>query len=106
MSLWTEAKYPGDAVRVQLLYRGGHGRPVELGEVCIQKYDNVVRVGSFLPGVDVTLPGDTPKTIPEKYMHYRYDHPADAQFEAYVQEAYDAGWQNYHPEQHGTLANG
>ena len=66
----------------------------------IQKYDNVVRVACFLPGVDVTLAGDTPKTIPEKYMHYRFADPADAMFDAYVQEAYADGWHNYHPEQH------
>lgn len=104
--LWTEAKYPGDAVRAQLLYRGGHGRPIELGEVRIQKYDTFVRVASFLPGYLQWLPGDTPKMVSEKQMCYRFADPADAEFDAYIQEAYESGWQNYFPEQHGAIRNG
>jgi hypothetical protein len=93
--LWTEAKYPGDRVRTQPMHRDG-----EIGEVCIQLYENVVRVASFLPGIYLQLEGDTPKTAPEKQMHYRHADPADAMFDQYVQEAYAAGWQNY---QHGAL---
>jgi hypothetical protein len=105
--LWTEAQYPGDAVRIQLLYRRDAKGRLELGDVRIQKYDNVVRVGKFLPGREECTPGDTPKMVPEKYMHYRFADPADAEFDAYIQEAYADGWQNYDPEQHGALrANG
>lgn len=101
--LWTEAKYPGDAVRIQMLYRRDARGRVELGDIRIQKYDNVVRVASFLPGIEECSPGDTPKTAPEKSMHYRFADPADGEFDKYVQEAYADGWQNYDPNQHGSL---
>jgi hypothetical protein len=101
--LWTEAKYPGDAVRIQLLYRGGHGQPIELGDVRIQKYETVARVAAFTPGrCSGVFPGDTPKTEPDKYMHYRFADPADAKFDEYLQEAYQDGWQNYDPNNHGV----
>lgn len=101
MGLWTEPKYPGDAVRILDLYRGR-----ELGDIRIQDYGRLLRVAAFLPGITEMPPGvwDTPKTIPEKYQTFRSANQgdaADALFDAYVQEAYAAGWQNYHPEQHG-----
>jgi len=104
--LWRRPLYPGDTARVQLLYRGGHGRPVELGDIRIQDYGVFVRVGSFLPGVIECPPGDTPKTWPEKHETFRGDNQtdlADGAFDRYVQEAYADGWQNYNPEQHGAL---
>ena len=104
--LWTEPKYPGDAVRMLMLYRGGHGRPVELGDIRIQHYGTTLKVGSFLPGETECSPGDTPKTWPEKHETFRADNQsdfADGAFDGYVQEAYADGWQNYYPEQHGAL---
>lgn len=104
--LWTEPRYPGDVVRNLMLYRGGHGRPVELGDIRIQHCGKTVRVASFLPGECSFFPGDTPKTSPEKSQSFRADNQtdfADAEFDKFVQEAYADGWQNYHPEQHGAL---
>jgi hypothetical protein len=104
MSLWTEPQYPGDVIRALLLYRGGHGRPIELGDVRIQAYGaQSFRIGAFLPGVSVCNPGDTPKTEPEDWRWEPTTFAADDAFDAYVQEAYESGWQNYFPEQHGAL---
>lgn len=100
--LWTEAKYPGDAVRILMLYRG-NGRAREIGDIRIQHYSTYVKVGTFLPGETECSPGDTPKTWPEKHETFRADNEtdkADAEFDKYAQEAYAAGWQNYDPEQH------
>ncbi len=101
--LWTEAKYPGDVVRNLMLYRRDARGRVELGDICIQDYGNVLRVGSFLPGLCEVHEGDTPKTVPEKQQHYRAANQgdlADGMFDRFVQEAYADGWQNYYPEQH------
>lgn len=62
--LWTEAKYPGDAVRILMLYRRDERGRIELGDIRIQDYGNVLRVGAFLPGECECSPGDTPKTFP------------------------------------------
>lgn len=97
--MWTEAKYPGDAVRILMLKRG-HGREMELGDIRIQDYGDFVKVGTFLPGETECSPGDTPKTWPEKHEIFRGDNQtdlADAEFDKYVQEAYAAGWQNFNP---------
>lgn len=107
--MWTEPKYHGDAVREVLLYRRDARGKIELGDVRIQHYGRTLRVGSFLPGLCTVMVGDTPKTVPEKQQHYRADNQsdfADGQFDAYIQEAYADGWQNYYPEQHGALRNG
>ena len=107
--LWTEAKYPGDAVRIQMLYRRDARGVIELGDIRIQHYGHFVKVGSFLPGEVECSPGDTPKTWPEESFTFRGDNQcdlADAEFDKYVQEAYADGWQNYDPEQHGGLRNG
>jgi hypothetical protein len=88
--LWTEPKYPGDAVRILPLKRGN-----EMGDVRIQAYmPAMVRVAAFLPGRDIFLPGDTPKTEPEKCEWCENSFTADELFDTYVQEAYAAGWQN------------
>lgn len=106
--LWTEPKYPGDTVRIQMLYRRYRihdERVTEIGDVRIQHYETFVKVGSFLTGVIECSPGDTPKVWPEKHEHFRGDNQtdlADAEFDKYVQEAYADGWQNYDPEQHGN----
>jgi len=100
--LWTEPEYPGDAVRIQMLYRGD-GRERVIGDVRIQHYGSFVKVGSFLPGETECSPGDTPKTWPEKSETFRGDNQmdlADGAFDRLVQEAYADLWQNYDPEQH------
>ena len=107
--LWTKAKYPGDAVRIVMLYRRDARGRVELGDVRIQDYGTFVKVGTFLPGEEECSPGDTPKTWPNKHETFRADNGgdlADAEFDKYAQEAYADGWQNYYPEQHGSLRDG
>jgi hypothetical protein len=104
--LWTEAKYPGDAVRILALYREYAPGRHELGDIRIQHYETFVKVGSFLPGVTECSPGDTPKTWPEVHNVYRGDNQADladAEFDRYVQDAYADGWQNYDRNIHGGL---
>lgn len=100
--LWTEPRYPGDAVRILLLKRGS-GRATELGDIRIQFiHDNSVKVCAFLPGETECSPGDTPKTWPEHYQFARSVPEADALFDNYVQAAYAQGWQNYDPEVGGN----
>lgn len=93
--LWTEPKYPGDAVRIQMLHRGG-----VIGEIRIQHYGKKVRVGAFLPGRVVCSPGDTAKVEPDQHKWCTSSFAADEVFDKYIQEAYADFWQNYHPEQH------
>lgn len=59
---FTDPAYPGDAVlRADLV------RDNVIGDVRVQWYgDKALRVGSFLPGVVIDLPGDTPKIEPER----------------------------------------
>lgn len=93
MPLWTEAKYPGDAVRIRMLRRGD-----ELGDVRIQQYSvtpQSVRVAKFLPGNEVFLPGDTPKTEPEQDEWCSSSWRADEVFDRFVQDAYNDGWENF-----------
>ena len=104
--LWTEPRYPGDRVRNLMLYRRHADGRVELGDICIQSYDTYLKVGMFLPGITECSPGDTPKTWPDKHQDTKKSPEADDIFDRYVQEAYAAGWQNYHPEQHGWLRDG
>lgn len=100
--LWTFPKYPGDAVRILMLYRG-HGRDTELGDIRIQDYGDWVKVGSFLPGeVESSGDGDSPKVWPEKSETPASSFAADALFDNYVQAAYAEGWQNYYPDQPGN----
>lgn len=96
---WTEPKYPGDAVRIHMLQRGG-----ELGDVRIQhfagmKAGDTVRVGTFLPGIVEGSPGDTQKTWPEFHIDLPADQvgAADGIFDAYLVCAYEAGWKDYDP---------
>lgn len=90
MALWTEPKYPGDTVRILPLKRGR-----ETGDIRIQAYNaRSFRVAAFLPGVDVALPGDTPKVTPERSCFRATSYAADEEFDLYVQSAYAEGWQN------------
>jgi hypothetical protein len=94
LGLWTEPKYPGDAVRELVLQRNGL-----FGSIAIRQYGpQSVLVGSYLPGVTECPPGDTPKTRPEKHKWARSSYMADEVFDQYVQEAYADLWQNYYPE--------
>jgi hypothetical protein len=107
--LWKQPGYPGDRVRELMIYRRDARGRIELGDVCIQSYDTYLKVGMFVPGVEECSPGDTPKVWPEKHQETLSSPEADNIFDRYVQEVYAAGWQNYHPEQHGSLrskANG
>lgn len=91
--LWTEPKYPGDTVRILMLHRDG-----EIGDIRIQQYTPTSAcVACLLPGEQSCSPGDTPKTIPEKHTWHHNSFACDAIFDRYVQEAYEAGWQNYDP---------
>lgn len=91
---WTEAKYPGDSVRVTYLEWPSTG---EIGDVRIQTYvvgsdGKNFRVAGFLPGRTVELPGDTPKTEPS--CEFWTDNPeqADSWFALYVKRAQEDGW--------------
>lgn len=98
--LWTVSRYPGDAVRKLAIYRRTRTGELEIGSVEIQQFTSYVKVCMFVPGeIEQTL-GDTPKTWPEIHADARNNFEADAIYDRYVQEAYAAGWQNYHPEQH------
>ena len=46
------------------------------------------------------------QVLPEKHRDETNAYDADATFDNYVQEVYAAGWQNYHPDQHGSLRDG
>lgn len=91
--LWTDARYPGDTVRILALKRGD-----EFGSIRIQHMGEFVRVGSFLPGVIEEPPGDSPKVWPEKSTTCDNNFLADNQFDEYVQEAYAALWQRTYSE--------
>jgi hypothetical protein len=96
--LWTKPTYPGDTVRCLMLYRRDATGRIELGDVRIQVYDSFIKVGMFLPGID-----DGHHVWPEKHQETKASPEADNIYDRYVQEAYAAGWQNYHPEQHSLL---
>jgi hypothetical protein len=101
--LWKTPKYPGDHVRSLLIYRRDAAGRIELGEVCIRVYDTYISVAMFVPGIDE---GAGRHVWPEKHQDTLASPEADNIYDRYVQEVYAAGWQNYHPEQHGSLRNG
>jgi hypothetical protein len=80
-------KYPGDAI---LLLRLAKDR--ELGDVRIQWYETHWHVASFLPGIDVCLPGDTPKVEPERDEWCDSRKDADTHFIRHVIAAFRDGW--------------
>lgn len=93
MAIWTEPKYPGDAVRKTMLQRGD-----DLGDVRIQHYGKSVMVGAYLPGRMTDFPGDTPKCEPDRsYWFVVPQDAADADrcFEAYEAQAREDGWVDY-----------
>jgi hypothetical protein len=103
--LWVPARYPGDTVRCLMVYRRDAAGRIELGDVRIQSYDTYLKVGMFVPGIQEYEPrGESnPHVWPEKHQETKASPEADDIFDRYVQEVYAAGWQNYYPEQHGSL---
>lgn len=109
MSDWKKPKYPGDAVRIHMLQRNDPRFGPEIGDVRIQYYgtransepdpSDKVRVATFLPGVVVSNPGDTPKMEPEFNNWYAASNVATANeaFDEYVRCAREGGWQDYNP---------
>lgn len=99
---WKKPEYPGDTVRIHMLIRGR-----ELGDVRIQHYagmkaGDTVRVGCFLPGVEESSPGDTPKVWPEFDTKLPADQveAANGVFDAYLACAHEAGWKDFNPNGH------
>lgn len=85
---WTKPAFPGDAVRFMSLRRDG-----EIGDVRIQQYaPDKNRVGTFLPGVLVELPGDSPKMEPDRSQWCNSATVADVVFNEFVRAAFEARW--------------
>jgi len=84
-----EPAHPGDVIGVVAIQRTD-----EIGLVCAQHYGSLVRIAAFLPGQLVTLPGDTPKTEPERFTYFIAEDRAGAerQFDQYLRDAQDEGW--------------
>lgn len=99
MTEWTQPKYPGDTVRLHMLSRVDPRFGSELGDIRIQHYGATVRVATFLPGVEVCHPGDTPKVEPEFNNWYAATDivTADEAFDEYVRCAREGGWKDYKP---------
>lgn len=87
MIAFSKPQYPGDAVLLQQLTRGE-----EIGDVRIQQYGQKLRVGTFLPGVDVSNPGDSPKTEPERSVWRNTENAARRVFGIYCRGAERDGW--------------
>lgn len=85
----AEPAHPGDIIGVVALHRG-----TDVGVVCAQHYGSLVRVATFLPGVEIWLPGDTPKTEPEHHQLFPIEDRTGAErlFDQYLRDAQDAGW--------------
>lgn len=85
---WDVPKYPGDTVRIAAFFKNK-----EVGDVRIQWYgETSARVGAFLPGIDVCLPGDSAKTEPNKAEWCRGRAAADNFFDLYCKLAIEDGW--------------
>ena len=91
-TLWSKPNYPGAPVRMQQF---AWGDPVtELGDVRVQHYGNdTYCVAAFLPGRDICVEGDTPKTEPEKSEWVPTKERADKLFDKFVADAIADGWQ-------------
>jgi len=80
--------YPGAPVLLAAFRRED-----EEGDVRVQQYDDSnFRVGTFLPGVVIDLPGDTAKVEPEISQWVKTLSEAREVFDRYVQQARQAGW--------------
>jgi hypothetical protein len=94
---WAPPKYPGDAVRHQMLRRGE-----ELGSVQIMDYGKGAqraryRIASFCPGCIVHTDGDTPKTEPDAEQWCTAPEYADECFERLVRLRKRGGWKEWRP---------
>lgn len=79
---------PGETIRIVSLSLAG-----DLGDVRIQWYsDDLFRVATFLPGVYVAFPGDTPKVEPEQCEWCNSIENCAGIFDRYVAEAALIGW--------------
>lgn len=97
--IWVEPKWPGDAVRSQLLSLGD---PItELGDVRIMDYGadskTRYRVAVFCPGRDVCCEGDTPKMESDYEQGCNGKDEANELFEVFLRRQHAAGWKDYRP---------
>lgn len=97
---WKDPAYPGDAVQMQMLQRGD-----VLGDIRIQQYQpDQFCVATFLPGIPVQLPGDTPKTEPEESSWHTTCLAAVTMFETQLDKAHALGWLDYEPGRFSSLS--
>jgi len=85
----AEPEYPGIPIALIMLRKGR-----ELGDVRIQHYGRKVKVAAFLPGICMSLPGDSPKTSPDRDEWFDVDNRVGAErtFDRFIRDARDAGW--------------
>lgn len=90
----AEPEYLGAPIAMIMLRKGA-----DLGDIRIQHYGRKVRVASFLPGICMSFPGDSPKTDPERDAWHDVDDRVGAEqtFDHYIRDARDAGWTEYTP---------
>lgn len=84
---FTKAKYPGDSILIAVFRNGD-----DIGQIRIQQYEKNYRVGTFLPGVYICLPGDTPKVEPERHQWCNTPGEAELLFNIYKKFALAHGW--------------
>lgn len=87
-----EPAYPGASIAEITLRKGD-----ELGLVAIQHYGSKLLIAAYLPGGSVVLPGDTPKTRPDRSIWVMPENRLGAEtvFDQYVRDARDQGWVDY-----------
>lgn len=94
---WIAGAHPGATVRIIYMIRGAVGERQELGDVRVQDYGPGVgvryRVGTFLPGIMIDNPGDTPKVEPETHTWHENALDAEDHLQRFAGEAVIAGWQ-------------
>jgi hypothetical protein len=98
---WKVAKYPGDSVRMRMFQFGEpvKGQWFDIGDVRIMDYGKDsktrYRVACFLPGRDVCVEGDTPKTEANCDNWCNTEREANRWFDLYVNRAIRDGWKDY-----------
>lgn len=87
----SKPKYPGDAVKTQKLQNGA-----ELGSLEIKDYGCApslsYQVAAYIPGREVWVEGDTPKTEPEVYHWCHNEAEALQAFDSFLKSAEAFGW--------------
>lgn len=81
--------YPGETMRIAYFERSA-----EMGDVRIQVYETCFRVATFLPGIVVALPGDTPKIEPERSEWHTTRRDADQAYDRFTRDARADGWRS------------